>query len=107
MTPDVCHICTRQATGLGLAPDRRGAPIRWLCVECTTLLEHVHSIRRPSAYELRAREGGMEAAGPLVEEYGSDLAEWSEEQVLMFCGAVWRGCADRMREIIRNEGAPF
>lgn len=106
-TPDVCDICTRQATGLGLAPDRRGQPIRWLCVECTTLLEHVHSVRRPSAYELKAREGGVEAAGPLVEEFGSDLSLWEEEQVLMFVGAVWKGCADRIRELIRAGEAPF
>lgn len=106
-TPDVCDICTREATGIGLAPDRRGQPIRWLCVECTTLLEHVHSIRRPSAFELKARAGGMDAAGPLVAEFGSDLAEWEEDQVLRFVGAVWKGCADEMRRLVREGEAPF
>lgn len=64
-------------------------------------------IKRPTAYELKAREGGMEAAGPLVQEYGSDLSQWEEDQVLMFCGAIWRGCADRLRELVRNDDAPF
>ena len=106
-TPDICDICTRQATGLGLAPDRRGQPIRWLCQECTTLLEFVHSIKRPSVYELAARTGGMDAAGPLIEEFGSDLGEYTEEQALRLVGAIWRGCADRMRELVREGSAPF
>lgn len=105
--PDVCDICTREATGIGLAPDRRGQPIRWLCVECTTLLEHVHSIRRSSAFELKARAGGMEAAAPILEEFGGDLSEYTEEQALMLCGAIWKGCADEMRRLVRNNDAPF
>lgn len=69
--------------------------------------EDLSRIKRPTAYELKAREGGMEAAGPLVQEYGSDLSQWEEEQVLLFVGAIWKGCADRLRELVRNDDAPF
>ena len=103
--PADCHVCGRHAIGVGFS--QRGVDNKWLCAECVDILEHIHSRRRFDAYELKAREGGMEAAGPLVEEYGSDLAEWSEEQVLTFCGTVWRGCADRIRKLIKEGDAPF
>ncbi|MFC5584459.1 DUF6511 domain-containing protein [Nitratireductor kimnyeongensis] len=64
-------------------------------------------IKRPTAYELKAREGGMAAAAPLVKEFGPNLSQWSEEQVLLFVGAVWKGCADRLRELIKESEAPF
>jgi hypothetical protein len=97
--PDVCHVCGRQAVGIATGKDR------WLCAECVPLLEFVKNVRRPSPYELKAREGGMEAAAPLVEEYGNDLSEWTEEQVLQFVGACWRGTADRIRWLIKNDEA--
>lgn len=102
--PTTC-ICTRHATGLGIA-NRNGAP-QWLCHECSLMIEDIKRMRRPSQYELKAREGGMEAAGPLVEEFGADLSEWTEEQVLRFCGAVWFGCAERLRTLIKDDNAPF
>ncbi|RJG46522.1 hypothetical protein D3Y55_21245 [Mesorhizobium sp. DCY119] len=70
-------------------------------------MEYIKNVRRRTPYELKAREGGVEAAGPLVEEYGPDLSAWSEEQVLIFVGTVWQGCADRMRSLIRDDQAPF
>lgn len=106
--PADCHVCGRRATGIGIGfAHSRDKDPRWLCEECALILEHIKDVRRMDPYELKAREGGMDAAGPLIEEYGSDLAEWSEEQVLMFCGTVWRGCADRLRELIRAGEAPW
>lgn len=103
-TPAVCNCCGRHAIGIGIGD---GKEPRYLCQECVILVEQLKRVRRFDPYELEARLGGMEAAGPLVDEFGSDLAEWSEEQVLMFCGAIWKGCADRLREVIRKGEAPF
>lgn len=97
---DVC-LCGRQATGLAVSPTR---PI---CSECVPILEYVKSVRRPSAYELRARAGGVDAMGPLIDQFGPDLSEYTEEQALMLAGAAWRGVADRIRELVRSDDAPF
>lgn len=99
-----CHVCGRQAAGIGLGTADRP---KWLCAECVPLIEHIKTMRRPTAYEIKAREGGMELAAPLVKEFGSDLANWEEEQVLQFVGACWRGTADRIRDLIRNGDAPW
>jgi hypothetical protein len=100
--PADCFICGRHAIGVGF-----DKPTRYLCAECVPLIEYVKDIRRWDAYEIKARAGGMDAAAPLVEKFGSDLGEWTEEQVLQFCGTVWRGCADRVRKLVRDGDAPF
>lgn len=102
--PAVCNCCGRAATGVGIGDAKEP---RFLCQECVLILEQIKRVRRFDPYELEARLGGMEAAGPLIDEFGSDLAEWDEEQVLMFCGAIWKGCADKLREVIRKGEAPF
>ena len=102
--PTTC-ICGRHAIGIGIS--NRNDPPTWLCHECSLMVDTIKNIRRIGPYEIKARAGGMEAAGPLVERNGSDLAEWSEEQVLEFCGVVWRGVSDRIRELVRNDEAPF
>ena len=104
--PADCHVCGRRAIGVGFS-ERRPEDNKYLCAECVPLLEYVKSVRRWDPYELKARHGGMEAAAPLVQEYGPDLSQWEEEQVLMFVGAVWRGCADEMRRLIKTDSAPF
>jgi hypothetical protein len=103
--PADCHFCGKHAIGLGIGPNPKDP--RWLCAECSLILEDFKKIKRADAYEIRARQGGMAAAGPLVEEWGSDLAEWSEEQVLMFCGTIWDGCAAELRRLVRDGSAPF
>ena len=105
--PTSCHICGFRAEGIGLGLVGRDKDPQWVCAPCSLLIEDIRKVKRMDAYELKAREGGMDAAGPLVEEYGSDLAEWEEEQVLMFVGTVWKGCAERLRELIRGNHAPF
>lgn len=103
--PASCHVCGMHATGIGLSQPR-GEP-RWLCVECALIVDRVREVRRMDPYELKARAGGMEAAGPLIEEFGGDLSEYTEEQALMLCGAIWKGCADEMRRLVREGEAPF
>ena len=103
-TPAVCNCCGRHATGIGIGDAKEP---RYLCQECVLILEQIKRVRRFDPYEMEARLGGMEAAGPLVDEFGSDLSLWDEQQVLMFCGAIWKGCADRLREVIRKGEVPF
>lgn len=103
--PTSCHVCGRHAVGIGLG--RTVSDPRWLCKQCVEIVEHIRSAKRLDAYELKARAGGMDAAAGLVQEYGANLAEWEEDQVLNFCGAVWRGCSDRLRELIVEGSAPF
>jgi len=105
--PADCWWCGQRATGIGIGfTTARDTDPRWLCMDCAPLAEDIRRVKRPDAYKLKARAGGMDAAGPLVEEWGTDLGEWSEEQVLMFCGRIWDGCAAELRRLIRTE-APF
>ncbi|SKA19898.1 DUF6511 domain-containing protein [Consotaella salsifontis] len=104
-TPTVCHVCGMHAVGIGIGKPT-GDP-RYLCSECLTLLERIREVRRFDPYEMKAREGGMDAAAPLVEEFGADLSEWSEDQVLRFVGTIWRGCADRLHKTLSEGEAPF
>ena len=103
--PTTCHVCGRQATGLGLGTLRDP---KWICAECVPIIDEIKRMRRPTAYELKAREGGMEAAGEYLRKLGkTDLAEFDEDEALMLCGVIWRGTADRIRDLIRNQEAPF
>jgi hypothetical protein len=104
-TPSICACCGRHSVGIGLG--KAPGDERYLCGECILLIEQIKSVRRWDIYEMQARKGGMDAAAGLVEEFGSDLGEWSEEQVLIFVGTVWRGCVDRLHELLRSGEAPF
>ena len=106
-TPAVCNCCGRHAVGIGIGLSKPTDDPRYLCKECVLLVEQIKNMRRPDLYEMQARKGGMDAAAGLVEEFGSDLANWEEEQILRFVGAIWFGCADRLRELVRDGHAPF
>lgn len=103
--PADCYWCTRHAIGVGIGNPQQDP--KYLCAECLPIMEYIKSIRRRTPYEIKARQGGVEAAGPLVEEFGSDLAEWTEEQVDRFVAAIWQGCVDEMRRLVRSDDAPF
>lgn len=99
-----CHICQRQAVGIGIG----SRPIRYLCTECSLIADRVRDCRRLNAYELKARAGGLKAAGELLDKIKkTDLAEFDEAEALMLCGAIWQGCGDAMREMLVNGDAPF
>jgi hypothetical protein len=102
--PADCHVCGKHAVGIGIG---NAKDPRYLCTECLLILERIKEVRRFDPYELKAREGGMEAAGDFIAANGSDLGEYTEEQALMLCGVIWKGCADRIRSLIRNSEAPF
>lgn len=106
MQPSTCHICGFRDCGVGIS-GRRPDDTRWLCEDCAPLVDQVKAIRRPDAYELKARYGGMNAAAGLIDEFGPDLTEYTEEQALRLCGAIWKGCADELRRMLRDGDAPF
>lgn len=102
--PSTCYVCTRHAVGIGVGNPNNP---QWLCKECVMAIDDLSRIKRPSAYEMLARKGGVEAAAPLVAEFGADLSQWEEEQVERFVGAVWKGCADELRRLVREDAVPF
>ncbi|WP_425530973.1 DUF6511 domain-containing protein [Mesorhizobium retamae] len=106
--PAECWFCGDRASGIGIGlTNSRDNDPKWLCVSCVPLIDDIRRLKRPDAYKLKAREGGMDAAAPLVEEFGTDLGEWDQEQVLMFVGAIWDGCSKRLRQLVRDRDAPF
>lgn len=105
--PADCHVCGKHAIGLGIGfTNPRDKDPRWLCAECALIVEDIRKVKRMDVYELRARQGGLDAAAPLVDEFGPDLSTWEEDQILIFCGTIWDGCAAELRRLIR-EDAPF
>ncbi|MEZ2132492.1 MULTISPECIES: hypothetical protein [unclassified Sinorhizobium] len=63
---------------------------------------------RVSLYEVKALEGGRDAGGAWLDAKGTyDLSLLDELDVLMFCKAIWEGCATRLRESLRDNEAPF
>lgn len=107
-TPADCFMCGKRAIGIGLGlTHSRDKDPKWLCAPCSLLLEDFRKIKRMDAYELKAREGGVEAAGEYLSSLGkTDLAEFQEEEALMLVGRIWDGCANHLRALVR-EGAPF
>jgi len=71
------------------------------------LIEDIKKVKRMDAYERKAREGGVESAAPVIAAYGSHLEEYTDEQAAELAGVIWTGCARRLRELIRDGGAPF
>lgn len=105
-----CFICRRQHDNIGHAPHDR-APVKWVCWEC---LDGTHNgIRsklprlyhmRLTDYEGRALEDGGNAGGEYLDSINkTDLAELDPEEWRSFLGAVLKGYADSMREIVSRE----
>jgi len=107
--PAVCHVCGREATGIGLGVASRGSQDpRWICEECSALGRALPAAaKRLSVYEDRALNDAIERVGPLVETNGSDLAEWDEDQVREFCGRLIMEFGAAVREHIQKGEAPF
>lgn len=105
---DICHVCgfTGCGIGLGFTTPRDKDP-RWLCISCAAMVEDIKKVKRMDIYEMRAREGGVEAAADVIAAYGTELSEYTDEQAAMLAGAIWKGCAARLRELVRGNDAPF
>lgn len=107
--PATCHVCGREASGIGLgAASRSSQDPRWICDDCAALGRALPAAaRRLSVYEERALDDAIERVGPLVETNGTDLSEWEIDQVREFCGRLIMEFGAAVREHIASGEAPF
>lgn len=106
-TPAVCWACGRHAIGIGIG-DAAKEP-KFLCRECVNIMHELKHLRRMDAMEIEAIDGGVDAVGDLIEALGgkTELADFDDEERRALVKAAWLGCADRLREVVRNKGVPF
>lgn len=103
--PTVCKVCGMLAIGLGRSTPGSKDP-GFLCKPCIVAVGDLTKLDRVSIYEVKALEKGVEAAGEWLEQKGIyDLTLLDELDRLMFCKAIWNGCAQGVRESLRD--APF
>lgn len=105
-TPTTCWCCGRHATGIGIGQPSRGEP-KWLCEFCIPLIAHIRAVKRFDVYEQRAVTYAIDNVGPLVEKFGVDLSEWSEEQRTEFATEIILGFGHSIREQVRMQEVPF
>lgn len=107
--PTTCHICsTGRAIGIGIGfTSNRDKDPRWLCAQCSLIIEDIRRIKRMDAYEMAALEKVDEIAGEYcagVEQ--TDMAEMDELTRRMLWKTVVQGYSNALRAEIR-EGMPF
>lgn len=105
-TPAVCYCCGFRAQGVGIGGPKDDDP-KYLCTQCVAIMQQLRHIRRLDPYELEALDGGVDAVAAFLEGKPTDLAEMTELDARMLVKEAWRGCADRLREVVRQGGAPF
>ena len=108
-TPAVCHCCGRHAQGVGIGDGKPGSDPKYLCAQCVGIMQQLRHIRRMDPYELEALDGGVDAVGDYIESLDgkTELADYDDLERRMLVKAAWQGCADRLREIVREKGVPF
>lgn len=113
-TPTTCFLCARHATGLGLGREKNakgyavGDDPRWLCELCALLAGQIRSVIKFDKYEDNAVEAVKDSAvAPLVERNGTDMAEWTDEQVTELIVEVVLGYGAAIREQVKNNEVPF
>lgn len=106
--PTTCHVCgVGRAIGIGIGfTSNRDKDPRWLCVDCSMLIEDIRKIKRMDAYELRALEKVDEIAGEYAAEHGTDMAAMDDLTRRMLWKTVVQGYGNALRAEIR-EGVPF
>lgn len=106
--PTNCAICTTgRAIGIGVGfTHSRDKDPRWLCVDCSMLIEDIRKIKRMDAYELRALDKVDEIAGDYAAEHGTDMAAMDDLTRRMLWKTVVQGYGNALRDAIRKE-APF
>lgn len=105
--PDVCHICCNRATGVGIGfTHSRDKDPRWICTECSLIIEDIRRIKRMDAYEHAALDKVDDIAGDYAAEHGTDMAEYDDLTRRMLWKTVVQGYSNALRDAIRK-GAPF
>jgi hypothetical protein len=108
--PTVCKACGCMSIGLGRStPGDKSRPPDpgYLCKPCIVATGDLTKLDRISLYEVKALEKGVEAVGEWIAANGgvTELAHYDELMQLMLVKAAWRGCAEGIREALRE--APF
>ena len=106
--PTNCHVCTTgRAIGIGIGfTSNKDKDPRWVCVDCSMLIEDIRRIKRMDAYEHKALDKVDEIAGDYAAEHGTDMAQMDELTRRMFWKTVVQGYSNALRDAIRK-GAPF
>lgn len=107
--PTTCHVCsTNRAIGIGIGfTHSRDKDPRWLCAQCSLIIEDIKRIKRMDAYELAALDKVDEIAGEYAASVGkTDIADFEELERRMLWKTVVQGYGNALRDAIRNE-APF
>lgn len=108
-TPTVCYCCGRRAHGIGMEGfgwDGKRDP-HWLCELCIPIMQQIKAVVRFDAYETRAIDATIEAVGALVGANGTDLGDWSEDQVREFVSEIILQFGHSIRKQIREQEVPF
>lgn len=107
--PTNCAVCqTGRAIGIGIGfTTPRDKDPRWLCVDCSMLIEDIKRIKRLDAYEHAALDKVDEIAGDYcagIEQ--TDMAAMDDLTRRMLWKTVVQGYGNALRAGIR-EGVPF
>lgn len=107
--PTTCHICqTGRAIGIGIGfTHSRDKDPRWLCVDCSMLIEDIRKIKRMDAYELAALRKVDDIAGDFAADHGTDMAAMDDLTRRMLWKTVVQGYGNALRNTIRSNDAPF
>lgn len=107
--PTVCHICCNRAIGIGIGfTHSRDKDPRWLCVDCSLLIDDIRRIKRMDAYQHKALDRVDDIAGDFAASIGkTDIAEFEELERRMFWKAIVQGYGNALRDAIRSNDAPF
>lgn len=100
--PTTCHVCGVQRD-CGLGFDK---PLRWLCIDCSLLIEDIRRIKRMDAHEHAALDKVDDIAGEYCADHGTDIAQYDELTRRMLWKTVVQGYGNALRAEIR-EGVPF
>ena len=107
MIPTCCFLCGRRANGLGIGRMREHGDLRFVCDECGLLAAQIKAIRRFDHYEQLAVTEVVEKVGPMLEDFGTDLGNWTSEQAEAFVVAIILGFGDSIRTLVREREVPF
>lgn len=106
--PTTCHICqTTRAIGIGIGfTHRNDTDPRWLCAECSLMLEDIRKIKRMDVYERRALDRVDDIAGDFAADHGTDMAAMDDDTRKALWKTVVQGYSSALRAEIRD-GVPF
>jgi hypothetical protein len=109
--PTTCWCCGRRANGAGIGefPSARHpkADPKFLCDLCIPLAAQIRASLKFDHYERAAIEAAIESVGPLIGEYGTDLAEWTDDQRKDFVTQIILFFGASIREQVKNKEVPF